>query len=89
VQVFDASGRHLANWGGFGNPFGLIVVGDELLASEGDIHKIFHLDAAGKVVAQWGSPDTLKLPHLMAVDSQGTLFVAEVNGQRVQKFRRR
>lgn len=89
VQVFDVTGKHLANWSGFGNPFGLIVVGDELLASEGDIHKIFHLDATGKVVAQWGSPETLKLPHMMAVDSQGTLYVAEVNGQRVQKFRRR
>ena len=44
VQVFDAEGKHLANWDGFGNPFGLLVVGNELLASEGDIHKIFHLD---------------------------------------------
>jgi tripartite motif-containing protein 71 len=87
VQVFDTSGKHLANWSGFGNPFGLLVVGDELLASEGDIHKIFHLGRDGKIVAQWGSPETLKLPHLMAVDSQATLYVAEVNGQRVQKFR--
>jgi DNA-binding beta-propeller fold protein YncE len=88
VQVFDASGQHLANWGGFGNPFGLLVVGDELLASEGDIHKIFHLDREGKIVAQWGTSETLKLPHLMAVDSKGTLYVAEVNGKRVQMFRK-
>lgn len=88
VQVFDSSGKHLADWSGFGNPFGLLIVGDELLASEGDIHKIFHLDRGGKIVAQWGTPETLKLPHLMAVDSKGTLYVAEVNGQRVQMFRR-
>jgi hypothetical protein len=89
VQVFDATGKHLADWSGFGNPFGLLVVGDELLASEGDIHKIFHLDRMGKIVAEWGGPDVLKLPHLMAVDSHGTLYVAEVNGKRVQKFRRK
>jgi hypothetical protein len=64
-------------------------VGEELLASEGDIHKIFHLDRDGKIVAEWGGPQTLKLPHLMAVDSKGTLYVAEVNGKRVQKFGRK
>jgi streptogramin lyase len=89
VQVFDSQGKHVANWGGFGNPFGLLVVGDELLASEGDIHKIFHLSLAdGQITASWGDPQMLLLPHLMAVDSKGTLYVAEVNGKRVQKFTR-
>src|SRR5688500_11952589 len=32
VQIFDKDGKHLADWSGFGNPFGLLVVGDELLA---------------------------------------------------------
>jgi sugar lactone lactonase YvrE len=89
IQVFDASGKHLVTWDGFGNPFGLLVVGDELLASEGDIHKIFHLDlASGKITTSWGDPKMLLLPHLMAVNSKGTLFVAEVNGKRVQMFSR-
>ncbi len=88
VQVFDSAGKHVANWGHFGNPFGLIVIGDELIASEGDIHKMFHLDRAGKVVASWGDPKMLLLPHLMAVNSQGILFVTEVNGKRVQMFKR-
>lgn len=87
IQLFDTQGKHLATWDGFGNPFGLVIVGDELLASEGDIHKIFHLNPKdGHVNASWGNPDTLKLPHLMALDSRGTLYVAEVNGKRVQKF---
>ena len=88
VQIFDSEGKHLADWSGFGNPFGLIVIGDELLASEGDIHRIFHLDASGKITASWGDPNSLLLPHLMAVNSKGTLFVTEVNGKRVQMFRR-
>ena len=87
IQVFDTNGQHLATWDGFGNPFGLLVVGNELLASEGDIHKIFHLDLdSGKVTASWGDPQSLLLPHLMAVNSKGVLFVAEVNGKRVQMF---
>jgi DNA-binding beta-propeller fold protein YncE len=88
VQVFDSSGKHLADWSGFGNPFGLLVVGEQLLVSEGDIHKIFVLDRAGKITASWGNPQSLLLPHLMAVDSKGTLYVTEVNGKRVQLFAR-
>lgn len=87
VQVFDSAGKHLADWSGFGNPFGLLVVGSELIVSEGDVHKIFHLGLAdGKIAASWGDPQSLQLPHLMAVNSKGTLFVTEVNGKRVQMF---
>jgi hypothetical protein len=89
VQVFESGGKFVAEWGGFGNPFGLLVVGNELIASEGDIHKMFHLDMDGKIVRSWGGPKVLELPHFMAVDSKGLLYVAEVDGKRVQKFTRR
>jgi len=90
VQVFDASGKFLAVWAGFGNPFGLLVHGKQLLVSEGDINKIFHFGLdSGKIEEQWGDPQTLQLPHLMSTDRQGRLYVAEVNGKRVQIFRRR
>jgi hypothetical protein len=46
------------------------------------------LDKEGQIAAAWGDPQTLKLPHLMAADSQGLIFVAEVAGKRVQKFKR-
>lgn len=88
VQVFAADGKFIAEWGGFGNPFGLLVVGKELVASEGDIHKIFHLDMDGKIIHAWGGPKVLELPHFMAVNSKGILYVAEVDGKRVQMFRR-
>jgi len=87
IQVFDTAGKQLATWDGFGNPFGLLTIGNELLATEGDIHKIFHLDlSTGKITASWGDPQTLLLPHFLAVNSKGTLFVCEVNGKRVQMF---
>lgn len=89
VQVFDMTGKQLATWEGFGNPFGLLVVGNELLSAEGDQHKIYHVGLNdGKVTASWGTPETLLLPHFMAVNSKGTLFVCEVNGKRVQMFKR-
>lgn len=89
VQLFDTTGKHLATWDGFGNPFGLLVVGNELLSSEGDLHKIYHVNLNdGKIAASWGTPETLLLPHFMAVNSKGTLFVCEVNGKRVQMFKK-
>lgn len=90
VQVFDASGKFLSAWSGFGNPFGLLVVNGQLLASEGDKNRIFHFDlTSGRIVDDWGGAEVLALPHLMAADSSGRLFVAEVNGKRVQIFRRK
>ena len=90
VQVFDSSGKFLAVWDGFGNPFGLLVHGKQLLVSEGDVNKIFHFGLdSGKIEEQWGDAQTLQLPHLMSTDRQGRLYVAEVNGKRVQIFRRR
>jgi DNA-binding beta-propeller fold protein YncE len=88
VQVFTSNGEHLADYTGFGNAFGLVFWGDELIASEGDKHHIVHLNRDGRILQTWGTPETLKLPHLMAVNSKGVLYVAEVNGPRVQMFRR-
>ena len=87
VQVFSKEGDFLAAWTGFGNPFGVLVVGDELIVSDGDAHTISHLGLEdGELAAQWGGPGMLKLPHLMDVDSRGRLYVTEVEGMRVQVF---
>ncbi len=89
VQVFSPEGEFLAAWTGFGNPFGVLVVGDELIVSDGDAHTISHLRLGdGEMTAQWGNPETLKLPHLMDVDQRGRLYVTEVQGERVQIFGR-
>ncbi len=68
---------------------GATIVDDELLVSDGDVHTISHLNLkSGKMTAQWGTPETLQLPHLMAYDEAGLLYVTEVNGQRVQILRK-
>jgi len=88
VQVFDTDGKFLAEWRAAGNPFGLLMTAEGLVVADGDAHRLTLLDADGKALGAWGTPDTLKLPHLMAQGLDGTLYVTEVNGKRVQKFRR-
>jgi DNA-binding beta-propeller fold protein YncE len=87
VEVFNADGKFVAVWDGFGNPFGLLAWRSELFVSEGEINKIFEMDANGKILRGWGGPDLLQLPHLMDYSSDGTLYITEVNGKRVQMFR--
>jgi outer membrane protein assembly factor BamB len=87
VEVFNADGTFVAVWAGFGNPFGLLEWRNSLFISEGDINKIFEMDRTGKIVSSWGGPDLLQLPHLMDYGADGTLYITEVNGKRVQMFR--
>lgn len=91
IQVFAPDGKFLAEWNGFGNSFGMAIVnkGREMLSSEGDIHKMYLLDAAnGKILAEWGDKEAFQLPHLMAVDKKGRVYLTEVNGGRVQILKR-
>ena len=88
VQVFDGEGKFIAQWAGFANPFGVLVAGGELIVADGEAHKLFQVDlATGAVLKSFGGPSELKLPHIMAVDRDGTLYVSEVDGKRVQIFR--
>jgi sugar lactone lactonase YvrE len=88
VQVFDGDGKFITQWAGFANPFGVLVANGELLVADGEAHKLFQVDlVTGTVLKSFGGPDVFKLPHIMAVDRDGTLYVSEVNGKRVQIFR--
>lgn len=86
VQVFSPDGTFVAEWKGFGNPFGVLAYGDHLFVAEGEIHKVFELNQSGDIVKSWGGPDVFKLPHFMDYSNQGVLYVAEVDGKRVQMF---
>jgi hypothetical protein len=52
--------------------------------------RIVHFDRNGKFVKAWGrlgsKPGEFSLPHAMAIDSQGRLYVADRNNVRVQVF---
>jgi DNA-binding beta-propeller fold protein YncE len=52
--------------------------------------RIVHFDAEGRFVKAWGKlgtgPGEFSLPHAIALDSQGRLYVADRNNARVQVF---
>ncbi len=87
VESFSPAGEFLAEWNGFGNPFGLLAWKGEIFVSEGEKHQIIELSSKGEILRTWGTPELLKLPHLMDYGSDGTFYVTEVDGKRVQMFR--
>lgn len=52
--------------------------------------RVVHLDKNGKFIKAWGSygtkPGQFVLPHAIALDQEGNLFVADRNSARVMKF---
>jgi hypothetical protein len=52
--------------------------------------RIVHFDKNGKYVKAWGSlgskPGQFSIPHAIAVDSKGRLYVADRNNVRIQVF---
>jgi sugar lactone lactonase YvrE len=93
VQVFDQDGRFVRRYGGFA-PFGLCIAPDHtLFVADGRANKCLHMTLAGKVLSQWGEkglkPGQFLLPHCLAVDRNGAVYVGDVEGKRLQRFVRR
>ena len=91
IQVFDAEGNFLEQWRESGAPFGLFLTSaGRMFVADGRADWIKVLDRQGKPLGRWGesgkNPGQFGMPHMLCVDSQGAVYVAEINGQRVQKF---
>ena len=102
VQIFDQEGTYLEEWP-FGNPSGICIREDHVYITElqplPDLAKgegsgalsILSLD--GELQAQWKgieglSGDCMLGPHDLCVDARGDIYVCEVRGKRVSKFRK-
>ncbi len=90
IQIFDQEGELLDHWDGFA-PYGLAInAAGQIFVADARANQILRLDAAGKVVQRWGqkgkAPGEFDLPHMLAFDAKGNLYVAEVAGMRFQKF---
>ncbi len=93
VQVFDQEGQLVRKYDGFA-PFGLLIAPDQTVyVADGRAHECVHLAADGKVLAKWGSkgeePGQLGLPHCLALDRSGNVYVGEIEGKRLQRFVRK
>ncbi len=68
-----------------------IAPGGDIFVSDGYGNaRIVHLDKDGKFVREWGelgsSPGQFSIPHSIAMDSQGRIYVADRNNVRIQVF---
>lgn len=93
VQVFESSGKLVAVWTGFA-PFGLAFDQQgHLFVADGRANKVLQLDDQGKVVRAWGQkgaqPGEFQLPHMLATDAKGNLYVGEIKGLRFQRLLRK
>jgi DNA-binding beta-propeller fold protein YncE len=92
VQVFDPSGKFLAKWTDVGDPWGVYYVAKEnaIYMCDGLYCRISKLSLEGKVLgvlSSWGkAPGRLDFAHEIAVDSEGSIYVAEIKNLRVQKW---
>ena len=104
LQVFDPRGKFLAEWKGplIGRPYGVSAGADgHIYAIDGgdgplkrqDRPRAVELDPEGRVLDRCGAfgaePGEFQLGHDIAVARDGSVYVADASGNRVQKFIRK
>ncbi|MCB9374013.1 MAG: SMP-30/gluconolactonase/LRE family protein [Microthrixaceae bacterium] len=99
VREYEMTGTVVRQFGsaGFGQTPGgsrpvavdFDAAGNRFVADFG-LHRILKFDAAGTLVAEWGTLGTgngqFNLPVGVAVDAAGNVYVADTNNHRIQKF---
>jgi sugar lactone lactonase YvrE len=93
-QVFDTEGKFLDMFttGVRSLPYAHLITTDQMLwVADGGTMRVVKYDLTGKYLYGWGGlggqPGQLNGPHSLTVDQDGNLYLAEVFGGRVQKFR--
>jgi DNA-binding beta-propeller fold protein YncE len=91
VQIFDQQGRFLGKWTDLGTVQGLYYVKREDVLYMCDLDaRILKVNLDGKVLGVIGSfgkrPGKIDIPHYLAVDSTGAVYVADFRNWRVEKF---
>jgi DNA-binding beta-propeller fold protein YncE len=102
VKKFTQEGKLLLTLGTSGEPgedsthlnrptdVATTPTGDVFITDGYGNNRVVHYDEEGRFVRTWGSlgsgPGQFSLPHSIALDSRGRLFVADRNNARVQVF---
>ena len=99
IQIFTGAGKFLTQWTQVGDPFGLFLTPDQRLfvadgiANTVSVYSVQSTQSGlpdGRRLAHWGgtgtAPGKMRRAHLLCVDDQGAVYVAEVDGKRVQKW---
>ena len=65
-------------------------LGDVFVTDGYGNRRVVHFDAQGRFLKAWGGygggPGQFSLPHMIVIDSQGVLYVADRNSGRIQFF---
>ncbi|MBI1314100.1 6-bladed beta-propeller [bacterium] len=90
IQVFDLNGRLLDIWNGFA-PYGIdIDTEHRFFIADARASQVLQLDRNGVATRRLGgkghAPGQFELPHMLCVDTSGSILVAEVGGIRFQKL---
>lgn len=103
LQVFDPRGKFLTEWKGplIGRPYGVsigaeghvfLIDGGDGTGKTAERPRAVELDAEGRVLDRFGGfgtgPGEFQLGHDIAVARDGSVYVADAAGKRVQKFAR-
>jgi peptidylamidoglycolate lyase len=92
IQVFDENGKFLDVWPNIRRPYAFLMSADQhLWVSDGTTQKLLKFDMTGKLLFAWGTfgqfPGGFWGVHQFSVDSEGSLYTADVHVGRPQKFR--
>jgi DNA-binding beta-propeller fold protein YncE len=92
IQIFDKTGKFLGKWTDIGAPWGLIFSAKEncIYMCDGLNNRIVKLSLDGQVLGATSGygkvQGKLDFAHNIALDSMGSIYVAEIKNWRVQKF---
>ena len=91
VQIFDENGTFLEAWPNIRRPYYIYMSADQhLWVSDGTTQKFTKFDLAGNLLYSWGTfgamPGGFYGVHQFDVDSEGSLYTADVHIGRPQKF---
>jgi uncharacterized protein (TIGR03663 family) len=101
IQVFDAAGGFLSQWGSYGQTeeatsvlYGprdiAIDASGRVFVTDTGNKRVMVYDQDGRYLAQWGGggagPGQFEEPVGIAVDAEGNIYVADTWNQRVQVF---
>ena len=94
VQIFDENGKFLDAWTNVPLPYSFVMTDDQhLVSASGQTSKFTKYDLNGRLLSAWGTFGTMPGGfwgvHQFHVDSEGTLYTADVHVGRPQKFRPR
>lgn len=92
IQVFDGDGNYVRETSHPGTPCGLCLCNDQqhMMMAHGHAGKVMKLDENGKVLGITGSqgkgPNQYGEAHLIALDQQENIYIADPLNWRVQKL---